>query len=181
MKRSILINSLAVLVCLAGFLSAQEETRKGQSLHHKQLEPLQGLLGEWKLTGEVVLAGQPKIPFVFHRHIGWTLGNNFIETSMTEMVDGKKEIRHKSIIGWETESNSITEWGFWNTNLPTDTQVLTETVTWSRDGENWVIEKDKVRGVYTIIDQDTHKYECQFGGDDGSANSWHFTAKRKKK
>jgi hypothetical protein len=169
---------LSVLLCLSSTLFAQEETSKKQSSHHKHLEPLQGFLGDWELTGEIHLADQPEISFVFHRHLGWTLGRNYIQTSMVEMVDGKKVLRHKSMIGWEPEENTIREWGFWNTNLPVDNPAVAETATWTKDGDTWLIENEKVKGVYTIIDSDNHRYDCKFGGDDGKENSWYFVAKR---
>jgi hypothetical protein len=172
---------MAVVVCLAALCLGQDEkgTTKAPASNHEYLKPLEYFIGDWELTGEVDLAGKPALPFVYQRHLGWTLGKNFIETTIMETKGGTTEVRHKSIIGWEAKAKRITEWGFWNSNLPTEAPAWAETVTWSKDGETWLIERENVRGVLTIIDRDTHKYECQFRGDDGSENSWHFTAKRK--
>ena len=180
MKRLILTSTMAAVVCLACFCRGQE-TNKVRPSHRKHIEPLQYFIGDWELTGEINLAGQPKAPFVIHRHLEWTLGDNFIETMMTQVMDGKKEIRHKSIIGWDAEKEQITEWGFWTSHLPTKHPAWAETVTWSKEGKTWLIERENVKGVFTIIDENTHKYECEFKGDDGSENSWYFTAERKKK
>lgn len=181
MKRLILIGTLAVGVCLAGLCVGQETTGSASESPsgQEQLKALAYFLGGWELTGEVNMAGQPTVPFVNERVFKWDLGNNFIQTTTTDTENGKTVLRHRSMIGWEAKPQRITEWGFWNSNLPTELPAWAETVTWSKEGENWRIEKEGVSGLFTIIDQNTHKYECTFRGDDGSENSWHYTATRK--
>ena len=173
--------SVVAVLFLVGVCSAQDAkgTVAPQS-HHEHLKPLKYFIGDWELTGEVQLAGQPKLPFVFLRHFAWTLGGNFIETKMTQVVDGKSELRHKSMICWDPKAECITETGYWNSNLSTENPAWSETVTYAQDGNTWIIAREGVKGVFTIIDQNTHRYECHFRGDDGSENSWHFVAKRKK-
>jgi hypothetical protein len=181
MKRLILVGTLAVGVCLAGLCLGQETTGSANESpsSQEQLKALAYFLGGWELTGEITLAGQPTMKFVFERQFKWDLGNNFIQTTTSEMKDGKTELRHRSMIGWEAKTQRITEWGFWNANLPIELLAEMETVTWSKEGENWRIEKEGVSGLFTIIDQNTHEYACTFRGDDGSENSWHYTATRK--
>ena len=177
-----MLNCAAML--LAGAMvvgqAGEEAANKVPPSHQKHLKPLQHFIGDWELVGEIQLAGQPKVEFVFHRRLGWTMQNNFIETVITQIVDGKTEIRHKSMIGWDAKAEQITESGFWSSNLPIKDPAWTEVVTWAPKDETWLIRREGVSGVYTIIDEDMHKYECKFGGDDGSENSWHFTAKRVK-
>lgn len=181
MKQSILIATVAAVVCSAGFCVGQEGTGSATALpvNQQQLKALAYFLGNWELTGEINMAGQPTIPFVNERTFQWDLGKNFIHTTTIQMMEGRAELRHRSVIGWEPKTQRITEWGFWNLNLPDKPAALTETVTWVKDGEKWRIEKEGVNGLFTIIDQNTHKYECTFKGDDGSDNSWHYTATRK--
>lgn len=78
-----------------------------------------------------------------------------------------------------TGDDRFTEWGFWNLDLPDKIPTLAETVTWSKEGDNWRVQREGVNGLYTVIDQNTHKWECTFKGDDGSDNSWHYTATRR--
>ncbi|MHB0959070.1 MAG: hypothetical protein ACYC0X_27335 [Pirellulaceae bacterium] len=181
MKRLILVGTLAVGVGLAGLCLGQETTDSANKLpsNQEQLKALAYFLGGWELTGEVNLAGKPTIVFTYERQFKWDLGNNFIQTTTTETKDGKAELRQRSMIGWEAKPQRITEWGFWNAYPPSELPAWAETVTWSKEGENWRIEREGVSGLFTIIDQNTHKYECTFRGDDGSENSWHYTATRK--
>ena len=127
------------------------------------------------------MAGQPKSSFVFERQFRWDLGNDYLQSTMTETKDGKTELRHRSMIGWEPKTQQITEWGFWSSNPSVQLPPLAETVTWVKEDGKWRIEMEDGNGLFTIIDKDTHKYECTFNGDDGSDNSWHFTARRKPK
>ncbi|MCL4852830.1 MAG: DUF1579 family protein [Bryobacteraceae bacterium] len=184
MKRMIVLYATVLVVCLAGVSLSQEtkETAEPTSANHEHLKALQPFIGDWELTGEVQLANRPADPFVYQRHVAWTLGGNFIETRITEVVDGKAQLRHQTLIGWDKKAKQITEWGFWNADLPGETAAWAETVIWSKDGEKWLVDiADGVaKGVFSFIDQNTYKYECQFRGDDGSENRWHFTAKRKK-
>ncbi len=181
MKQSILVGILAMVVCLAASSVGQEKTGTANALpaSQEQLKALTYFLGTWDVTGEINMAGQPSVPIVCERQFKWDLGKNFIHTTMTQIRDGKAELRHRSLIGWEPKTQRITAWGFWNMNPSVENPALSETVTWVKDGENWRIEREGLMGVLTIIDQNTHKWECTFRGDDGSENSWHYTAKRK--
>ena len=85
------------------------------------------------------------------------------------------------MIEWDAKADTIKETGFWHADSPDGMVTLSEVVTWSKDGKNWNIRAENLEGIYTVVDRDTHKYEATFRGDDGSENSWHFTAKRKKK
>lgn len=183
MKRMIVLCATVLVVCLAGFSWGQEtKAAKPTFANHEQLKALQPFIGDWELTGEVQLANRRADPFVYQRHVAWTLGGNFIETRITEAVGGKTQLRHQTLIGWDKKAKRITEWSFWNADLPGETAAWAETVVWSRDGDKWLVDiADGVAsGVFSFIDQDTYTYECQFRGDDGSENRWHFTAKRKK-
>lgn len=119
-----------VVVCFASFSPGQERKKETEPLPQNQqhLKPMQYFIGDWQLTGEIELAGQPKVPFVFVRQFKWDLGRNFIQAAMTETKDGKTELRHRSMIGWDSKSQSIKEWGFWNSDLPTDNPSWAETV-----------------------------------------------------
>ena len=149
MKRLILVGTLAVGVCLAGLCLGQETTGSANESpsSQEQLKALAYFLGGWELTGEINLAGQPTMKFAYERQFKWDLGNNFIQTTTTETKDGKSELRHRSMIGWEAKPQRITEWGFWNANLPTELPAWAETVTWSKEGENWRIEREGVSGL----------------------------------
>ena len=126
MKRLILVGTLAVGVCLAGLCLGQETTGSANESPsgQEQLKALAYFLGGWELTGEITLAGQPTMKFAYERQFKWDLGNNFIHTTTTETKDGKTVLRHRSMIGWEAKTQRITEWGFWNSNLPTETSGL---------------------------------------------------------
>jgi len=181
MKQLFLICTMAVVVCFAGFCTPQEKTRSANALpaNQEQLKALAYFLGSWELTGEVNLAGKPTMPITFERQFKWDLGKNFIQTVLTETKDGNTELRHRSLIGWESKTQRITEWGFWNGNPALEFTSWAETVMWSKEGDNWRVQREGVNGLYTIIDQNTHKWECTFKGDDGSENSWHYTATRR--
>lgn len=181
MTRWTLVGTMAVAVCLAGFCSGQEKKGKTKTVPENQLQlkPLAYFIGNWELTGEVNMAGQEKAPFVFEEQFRWDLGNNFIQCTSTETKDGKTDLRHRAMIGWDAKTQQIKSWGFWNPGAESKLSPWAETVIWVQDGGKWRIEKEGVDGLFTIIDKDTHKYECTFRGDDGSNNSWHFTAKRK--
>ncbi len=182
MNRWIVVSSMAVFICLAGLGTAEEKKASKKPVPENQLKlkPLAFFLGTWELTGEVNLAGQPTTSFVFEQQFRWDLGNNFIQCTSSETKDGKTELRHRAMIGWDAKTQQITCWGFWNPGAESKLSPWAETVTWTQDGKTWKIEKEGVNGLYTIVDKDTHQYECTFKGDDGSSNSWHFTAKRKK-
>jgi hypothetical protein len=173
--------AVIVSVVAALFLSTTSVWAQEEALAYKHLKDLKFLLGNWDLTGEIHWAGQQPEPFTYQRQFRWTMDRSFIQTTITEAKNDRREIRHKSMIEWDAKAEGIKETGFWNMENPTGISTMSEVVTWSKDGKQWLIRADNLEGVYTIIDRDTHKYEAKFRGDDGSENSWHFTAKRRKK
>ena len=168
-------------VAAALFLGATSAWAQPDAVAQEHLKNLRFLLGDWELTGEMHWAGQQAEPFEYQRQFRWTMDRSFIQTSITEAKNGRREVRHKSMIEWDAKLDTIKETGFWHADTPDGMATLSEVVTWSKDGKNWLIRADNLEGIYTVIDRDTHKYEATFRGDDGSENSWHFTAKRKKK
>ncbi len=149
---------------------------RGEDLHLKALEPF---IGHWNVTGAVNWAGKEAEPIVARRTFEWTLGGNFIQTTMTAIDEGKPALRHRSMIGWDPKTEQIKEWGFWNAATPDGSSGWAEVVTWSKVDGKWHIKNDAIdEAFYTVVDQDTHKYQCSFRGKDGSKNSWQFLAKR---
>ena len=146
MKRLILVGTLAVGVCLAGLCLGQETTGSANESpsSQEQLKALAYFLGGWELTGEINLAGQPTMKFAYERQFKWDLGNNFIQTTTTETKDGKTELRHRSMFGWEPKTQRIIEWGFWNLNLPTETSNIGRDRDLVQDGEKWRIEREGI-------------------------------------
>jgi hypothetical protein len=47
------------------------------------------------------------------------------------------------------------------------------------ESENWLITREGLKGKYTVLGPDKHRYEAEFLGDDGKKHRWHFTAERK--
>lgn len=181
MKRLILVATLTVGVSFAGLCFGQEATSSASESPsgQEQLKALAYFIGGWELTGEITLAGQPTMKFAYERQFKWDLGNNFIHTTTTHTENGKAVLRHRSMIGWDAKTQRITEWGFCNVDRPTELLAGGATVTWSKEGENWRNETEGISGLFTIIDKNTHSYECTFRGDDGSENTCHYTATRK--
>ncbi len=75
MKQSILLGSLAMVVCLAGSSIGQEKTGAANALpaNQEQLKALTYFLGTWDVTGEINMAGQPSVPIVCERQFKWDL------------------------------------------------------------------------------------------------------------
>ena len=163
---------------------------------HEHLKALEGFIGDWTLTGTITWAGEPPKPFTYRCTVKWTLGQQFIETEMTETVNGINEVRYKSLIGRDKASQAITEWAFGN--MPTSkgantwTQVVTwdkmhdsniswvEVATWSHVDEVWRIRKSFLNGQLTVFSKDRHQYKCDFALEDGRRNSWYYVAERAK-
>lgn len=171
MKRTV---ALTVVMVAASFCCpnvwAQDEERPEPLRDRGYGEKLKWLVGDWELQGQLLLAGKPPLDFVGRRHLEWTLGNNFLSTTMVVKA-ADKERSHKSIIGWDRDNQVLTEWGFWDSGNH-------EIVVWTPEGDKWLITREGLKGVYTILGPNKHRYEAEFVSDDGKRNRWHFTADR---
>jgi hypothetical protein len=176
MKRPAVMMVAVMVGCVAcASVFAQDTNDAGPMRnleHEKHLQPLKWFIGDWEIKGQLLFADQAPQDFVFQKSSEWTLGNSFLETTTTETTNGVTRVVHKSMIGWDPEHREIKEWGFWFTGGH-------EVVAWSPESENWLITREGLKGKYTVLGTDKHRYEAEFMGDDGKMHRWHFTAERK--
>ena len=175
MKR--LVTALSVAMCFASLASAQQV-----GSNYKYLKDLDYFVGQWTETGQWNLPEKEPHKFTYIQRFSWTLGKNFLSgTTLQEKEDSTSVVVHKSMIGWEPDSENsdkgtITGWGFWLLHDGKSEQV--EFV--KQNEKKWVVEREGLRGVFDFIDDDKYEYSAEFTRDDGSKGSWSLTAVRNK-
>lgn len=169
--------ALTAVMCLASVASAQEV-----GSNHQYLKDLDYFVGQWTETGQWNLPGEEPHKFTYLQRFNWTLGKNFLSgTTMQTQEDGTSVVVHKSMIGWEPDSENsdkgtITGWGFWLLH-----GGKSEQVEFIKQGDNkWVVEREGLRGEFNLIDKDKYEYSAEFTRDDGTKGSWSLTAVRNK-
>ncbi len=137
------------------------------------LAALDSFSGSWILEGTIKRQGEEPEDFLWRFNSERTLDGRFFLERNYDLAAGCKMV-HVSLVGWCEKEGTIKAWGFW---APPGSPH--EEVVYAKTDGGWKITRDGLDGTVTIIDDDTWKYEADFGTD-GAENHWGFTARRLK-
>ena len=136
-------------------------TEEEISVGYQHLKELEWLIGEWIDRDENVT-----LDTVYQ----WSGNQGFIAGSFTVYVQGKVDLQGTQVIGWDPVAKTIRSWVF-------DSQGGFGQGTWSRKGNQWVVESSSVLSTgekasaintYAYVDDNTFTFQSigrEIGGE----------------
>ncbi len=131
------------------------------SVGYQHLKELEWLIGEWIDKDE-----NATLDTVYQ----WSRNQSFITGSFTIYVQGKLDLQGTQVIGWDPVAKTIRSWVF-------DSQGGFGQGTWSRKGNQWVVESSSVLSTgekasainaYTYVNDNTFTFQSigrEIGGE----------------